>query len=105
MSVIIVTMIIMPITTLRTSLSALLTLSRTNRPFAVPDPATLAPPNLERTFSVEELARHDGTDPALPILVAIKGLVYDVTRKRDSYGPGAGYHVFAGKDASCVCVE
>ncbi len=32
--------------------------------------------------------------------MAIKGKVFDVSGKRDMYGPGAGYNVFAGKDAS-----
>jgi len=32
--------------------------------------------------------------------VAIKGKVFDVTAKKEMYGPGAGYNIFAGKDAS-----
>ena len=31
---------------------------------------------------------------------AYPGTVFDVTRKRDTYGPGGSYHLFAGKDAS-----
>ncbi|KLT46185.1 cytochrome b5, partial [Cutaneotrichosporon oleaginosum] len=51
-------------------------------------------------ISVSELAQCDGKDPSKPIWVAIKGKVYDVTSKREMYGPGAGYNVFAGRDAS-----
>lgn len=54
------------------------------------------------SLTLAELARHDGTDPSLPIYVAIKGVIYDVSTKRESYGPGCGYHVFAGKDPSKV---
>ncbi|ODN77857.1 hypothetical protein L202_04971 [Cryptococcus amylolentus CBS 6039] len=53
------------------------------------DPITLA-----------ELAKHDGSDPSKPIYLAIKGKVFDVTAKREMYGPGRGYNVFAGKDGS-----
>lgn len=28
------------------------------------------------------------------------GIVFDVSSKRDVYGPGGSYHVFAGKDGS-----
>ncbi|KAF9902113.1 hypothetical protein EC991_005282 [Linnemannia zychae] len=52
------------------------------------------------TFSHEELAKFDGTKPEAPIYVAIKGSVFDVSTKKESYGPGGGYHCFAGKDAS-----
>ncbi|CAJ0841358.1 11631_t:CDS:2 [Entrophospora sp. SA101] len=43
---------------------------------------------------------YDGTDASQPIYVAIKGTIFDVTTKRESYGPGGSYNVFAGKDAS-----
>jgi predicted heme/steroid binding protein len=47
-----------------------------------------------------ELSTHDGRDASRPIYVAIKGKVFDVSPKREMYGPGAGYNIFAGKDAS-----
>ena len=77
----------------------------------------------KRPISLAELARHDGSDPSLPIYLAIKGVgmcnrlsspahgllsaswlvvvVFDVSKSRDMYTPGkGGYAVFAGKDAS-----
>ncbi|KAL7419337.1 hypothetical protein Q5752_006175 [Cryptotrichosporon argae] len=63
-------------------------------------PATeLAAPK-DDAIPVSQLAQHNGSDPTKPIYVAIKGRVFDVSAKRDMYGPGAGYSVFAGKDAS-----
>ncbi|CCJ28987.1 unnamed protein product [Pneumocystis jirovecii] len=51
-------------------------------------------------ISLDYLSRCDGTDATMPIYVAIKGIVFDVTRKSALYGPGGSYHIFAGKDAS-----
>lgn len=51
-------------------------------------------------ISSSDLSQYDGSDPSKPIYVAIKGKVFDVTPKREMYGPGAGYNIFAGKDAS-----
>jgi membrane-associated progesterone receptor component len=81
----------------------------------------LAPPK-EDPFTQEELKAFDGNDPDKPVYVAIKGFyhtkfslppsshfflklpgsgtVFDVSRKRDTYGPGGSYALFAGKDAS-----
>ena len=40
-------------------------------------------------FTTEELARHDGSDPSKPLLLAVKGYVFDVTAKgSDYYGKG-----------------
>jgi len=65
-----------------------------------PPVSDLAPPKSD-PYTLEELRRYDGTDENLPIYVSIKGTVFDVTRKRDVYGPPLGsYRVFAGKDAS-----
>lgn len=47
-----------------------------------------------------QLAKHDGTDPKLPIYMAIDGQVFDVTEGRKFYGPGGSYSFFAGKDAA-----
>ncbi|KAI9638227.1 cytochrome b5-like heme/steroid binding domain-containing protein [Dioszegia hungarica] len=61
--------------------------------------ANLAPPKND-PISIADLAKHDGSDPSKPIYIAIKGRVFDVTAKKEMYGVGGGYHVFAGKDAS-----
>jgi len=39
---------------------------------------------------------YNGTDEELPILLGILGSVFDVTKGRSHYGPGGGYHHFAG---------
>ncbi|CAH0473117.1 unnamed protein product [Peronospora belbahrii] len=52
-----------------------------------------------RYFSLEELLPYNGED-GRPIYIAILDEVYDVSCKRDFYGPGEGYHLFAGRDAS-----
>ncbi|CDZ96923.1 cytochrome b5 [Phaffia rhodozyma] len=55
---------------------------------------------LSTPISPAELAKHDGNSPDGKIYVAIKGSVFDVSAKREMYGPGASYNVFAGKDGS-----
>ncbi|KAF5357056.1 hypothetical protein D9756_006867 [Leucocoprinus leucothites] len=59
----------------------------------------LAPPK-DDPFTAAELSQYDGSDSSKPIYVAIKGDIFDVTHKADSYGPGKSYNVFAGKDGS-----
>ncbi|KAJ9102992.1 hypothetical protein QFC19_004549 [Naganishia cerealis] len=64
-----------------------------------PPSSNLAAPKDDR-ITPSQLAANDGRTPETPIWLAIKGTVFDVTPKRAMYGPGAGYHVFAGKDGS-----
>ena len=54
----------------------------------------------ERDYTLAEVARHDGSDPTKPLLIAIRGYVYDVGRGRAFYGPGGPYGMFAGKDCT-----
>uniref|UniRef100_A0A0D3FF67 Cytochrome b5 heme-binding domain-containing protein n=2 Tax=Oryza TaxID=4527 RepID=A0A0D3FF67_9ORYZ len=49
-----------------------------------------------RLWTKEELAVYNGTDESLPILLGILGSVFDVTKGKSNYGPGGGYHHFAG---------
>ncbi|RKP05090.1 cytochrome b5-like heme/steroid binding domain-containing protein, partial [Thamnocephalis sphaerospora] len=66
----------------------------------VPLPRTQRPRVFE-TFTPQTLVRHDGHhDVALPIYLAVKGKVYDVTPGRSFYGPEGPYGNFAGHDAS-----
>ncbi|CAO3642462.1 unnamed protein product [Cunninghamella blakesleeana] len=57
-------------------------------------------PPKDTPITVAELAKYDGSDASLPIYVAIKGDIFDVSAKAEYYGKGQGYNCFAGKDAS-----
>lgn len=51
-------------------------------------------------MSRETLAQHDGTDANKPLLIAVKGYVFDVSSGSRFYGPGASYHALVGKDCT-----
>ncbi|KAG0310066.1 hypothetical protein BGZ97_012821 [Linnemannia gamsii] len=55
---------------------------------------------MSATFTHAELANYNGETTDAPIYVAIKGTVFDVSTKKELYGPKGSYHCFAGKDAS-----
>ena len=49
----------------------------------------------------EELSEYNGeNDPTGPILLAVKGEVFNVWKGRNFYGPNAEYHIMAGRDAT-----
>nr|KYP74888.1 Membrane steroid-binding protein 1 [Cajanus cajan] len=60
----------------------------------------LRPPVQLGEITAEELKAYDGSDLEKPLLMAIKGQIYDVSQSRMFYGPGGPYALFAGKDAS-----
>eukprot|EP00049_Salpingoeca_infusionum_P010818 m.186611 g.186611 ORF g.186611 m.186611 type:complete len:138 (-) comp14758_c0_seq1:1305-1718(-) len=53
-----------------------------------------------KTFTAEQLAQYDGSDESKPILISVKGDVFDVTSGKKFYGPGSSYHILVGKDSS-----
>ncbi|EGD74944.1 SP2 protein [Salpingoeca rosetta] len=54
----------------------------------------------QTAFTAEDLKKYDGRDPELPILISLKGIVYDVTAGKRFYGPGASYNALVGKDST-----
>eukprot|EP00897_Mesotaenium_endlicherianum_P008126 jgi/Mesen1/7341/ME000377S06555 len=56
--------------------------------------------SIGRVWVKEELARYDGYDEKLPLLLAFAGEVYDVSKGSQHYGLDESYHHFAAKDAS-----
>ncbi|KAI9159940.1 hypothetical protein LWI28_003548 [Acer negundo] len=60
----------------------------------------LQPPVQLGEITKEDLKQYDGSDSKKPLLMAIKGQIYDVSQSRMFYGPGGPYALFAGKDAS-----
>jgi len=67
---------------------------------ATSEEETYPEPMPQGDMTVAELKRYDGSDPTVPVLVAAKGKVYDMTKGRDYYGKGAPYNCFAGIDCS-----
>lgn len=47
-----------------------------------------------------DLSLYDGSNPDLPLYIALNGSIYDVSAGRHFYGPGGSYHFFAGRDAT-----
>ena len=39
-------------------------------------------------MSLQSLRKYDGRDPFMPLLLAVRGKVYDVTEGKDFYGVG-----------------
>ena len=74
--------------------------------FGLPRPWFTKPAELKQFFqgpiylTPVELAKYDGSDPSLPIYLAINGTIFDVSAGAHTYGPGGSYHAFAGHDAS-----
>lgn len=64
------------------------------------EPAAPLPRAEARNYTRSEFATYDGRDPTKPILLAIRGKVYDVTRGRSFYGPGGPYAAFAGHECA-----
>jgi predicted heme/steroid binding protein len=56
--------------------------------------------NPQISLTDAELLKYDGTNPDLPIYLALNGTIYDVSANRGTYGPGGSYHFFAGRDAA-----
>jgi len=53
-----------------------------------------------RIFTDQEIAKFDGTKAGVPIYMAVKGVVFDVTSGKEFYGVGTSYHALAGKDCT-----
>jgi len=53
-----------------------------------------------RVFSDSDIAQYDGQNPNLPIYMAVKGVVFDVTSGKGFYGPGMSYNALAGRDCT-----
>eukprot|EP00892_Ulva_mutabilis_P008875 jgi/Ulvmu1/635/UM010_0005.1 len=53
-----------------------------------------------KILSPGELAKYDGSDKSLPLLICVKGIIFDVSPGRDFYGPDGPYAVFAGKECA-----
>jgi membrane-associated progesterone receptor component len=62
-------------------------------------PKKIPKKNESGIYTMEELSQFNG-DNGSPIFVGIKGQIYDVTSKRESYGRGGSYFIFSGHEAS-----
>lgn len=74
--------------------------------FGLPRPWFTKPAEIRQYFrgpvnlTPAELVKYDGSDPKLPIYLAVNGTIFDVSAGAHTYGPGGSYHAFAGHDAT-----
>ena len=55
------------------------------------------------TYTASDLSKYNGENGSTPILLALDGLVYDVSPgAADFYAPGESYHYLVGKDSSIL---
>ncbi|KAI1462005.1 cytochrome b5 [Annulohypoxylon moriforme] len=81
---------------------AVITLYTTYLLYKPSPPATLPrePPAIVfRVFTPRTLLPYNGEN-GMPVFLAVRGRVFDVTSGRNFYGPGGPYENFAGRDAS-----
>ncbi|KAK4153484.1 cytochrome b5-like heme/steroid binding domain-containing protein [Chaetomidium leptoderma] len=69
------------------------------RPSPAPQIPKEEPAVVFRTFTPHTLLPYNG-EKDMPVYLAVRGRVFDVTRGRNFYGPGGPYANFAGRDAS-----
>eukprot|EP00297_Palpitomonas_bilix_P024894 CAMPEP_0113878422 /NCGR_PEP_ID=MMETSP0780_2-20120614/6669_1 /TAXON_ID=652834 /ORGANISM="Palpitomonas bilix" /LENGTH=140 /DNA_ID=CAMNT_0000864881 /DNA_START=106 /DNA_END=528 /DNA_ORIENTATION=- /assembly_acc=CAM_ASM_000599 len=79
-------------------ISAALFISRRWTKKEEPEPPLPEPE--KRDYTEEELTKYNGSDPSLPLLLSIKGVIFDVTPKPSFYGPEGPYNCFTGRDCS-----
>lgn len=53
-----------------------------------------------RLFTEEELRKYDGSEDDQPIYMAVKGVVFDVSKGKEFYGKDAPYNALVGKDST-----
>ncbi|GAB1744562.1 hypothetical protein NU219Hw_g1965t1 [Hortaea werneckii] len=71
---------------------------RPSKPAAATLPVA-PPPTVFKTFTPPTLLPYNGTGN-MPVYLAVRGRIFDVTPGKNFYGPGGPYQNFAGRDAS-----
>lgn len=69
------------------------------RPTAPPKLPKAPPATVFKTYTPPELKPYNG-EANMPVYLAVRGRIFDVTPGRNFYGPGGPYENFAGRDAS-----
>jgi len=64
----------------------------------------------QRNFTAKQLRFFDGkvnesTDETKPVYLSLAGVVFDVSKGRDFYGPGGPYEVFAGRECGVALAK
>lgn len=73
---------------------------RSGEDFPSPPEEKELPKMKKQDMNNTQLLQYDGSNADGRICVAVNGKIFDVTRGKRFYGPGAAYGVFAGHDAS-----
>lgn len=59
----------------------------------------------ERDYTMGEIAQYDGSDTDKPIVIVVRGKVFNVSAGAQFYGRDGPYNIFAGRDATWLLAK